>query len=129
MKPFTAALVACLAGFGFHPAAADDGYDACMAESGGVTVAMLDCIGTASDRAQSAMDAMLAEHRLLIAPEQERALDAAQRDWHIYRQSTCTAEATLWGDGSFASVMHADCWLELTWERLDWLQSVLADRA
>ena len=63
MKPFTAVLVACLAGLGFAQAEADDDYDACMAESGGVTVAMLDCLGAASDRVQSAMDTLLPEHR------------------------------------------------------------------
>lgn len=129
MKLFTAVLLSCVAGLGFAQAAADDGYDACMAQSGGVTVAMLDCIGAASDRAQSAMDTLLAEHRPQLSSEQARALDAAQRDWHTYRQSTCNAAATLWGDGSFAAVVQADCWLELTQERLDWLQAVLAGRA
>lgn len=81
MKPFTATFIACLAGLGVSPAAADDGFDTCMAESGGVTVAMLDCIGTSSDRAQSAMDTIPAEHRPQMAPEKVRALDAAQRDW------------------------------------------------
>ena len=66
-----------------------------MAQSGGVTVAMLACIGIASDQAQSAMDARLAEHRPLMSSEQAFALDAAQRDWHTYRQSTCSAAATL----------------------------------
>ena len=68
-------------GCGETAAAADDGFDTCMAESGGVTVAMLDCIGTSSDRAQSVMDTILAEHRPQMAPEKVRALDAAQRDW------------------------------------------------
>ena len=94
MKLFIAFLLACVAGLGFAQAA-EDGCDACMAQSGGVTVAMLACIGIASDQAQSAMDARLAEHRPLMSSEQAFALDAAQRDWHTYRQSTCSAAATL----------------------------------
>jgi uncharacterized protein YecT (DUF1311 family) len=107
-------------------AATEDDYEVCMADSGGVTVAMLDCIGTASDRAHIRMDAILDQHRPQLTREEAHAVNAAQRDWHSYRQSTCSTAATLWGDGSFAAVMQADCWLKLTLERLDWLQTVLA---
>ncbi|MFD2649364.1 lysozyme inhibitor LprI family protein [Devosia albogilva] len=108
-----------------HPSDAVE-HETCIAESGGVTVAMLACIGNAIDRSQAMLDALLDQHRPQLTPDQASALTAAQRDWRAYRQSTCDAAATLWGDGSFTSVVHAECWLELTRTRLDWLQSVLA---
>ncbi|WP_157959784.1 lysozyme inhibitor LprI family protein [Devosia submarina] len=128
MKIFAAAVIILfLAGLGSSLRAADSEHDACMAESGGVTVAMLDCIGTAIDRVQAELDTMLGQHRPQLTPEQASAVKAAQHDWQVYRQSSCDTEAKLWGDGSFTAVVHSDCWLELTRERLEWLQIVLAD--
>ena len=125
MKPFasTAMLTLFLAGSGLARAATDNDYEACMAASGGVTVAMLDCIGGAIDRAETRMTAILEEQRSRLTPEQASAVEASQRDWLSYRQSTCDAEAKLWGDGNFVSVVHSGCWLELTWERLDRLSA------
>jgi uncharacterized protein YecT (DUF1311 family) len=125
MKPFasTAVLTVFLAGSGFALASTDNDYEACMAESGGVTVIMLDCIGGAIDRAEARMNAILEEQRSRVTPEQASAVEASQRDWRSYRQSTCNAEAKLWGDGNFVSVVHSGCWLELTWERLDRLSA------
>ena len=128
MKLFAAAVIILfLSGLGSSLSAADNEHGSCMAASGGVTAAMLDCIGTAIDRVQAELDAMLGQHRSQLTPEQASAVEAAQHDWQAYRRSSCDTEAMLWGDGSFGSVVHSDCWLELTRERLEWLQIVLAD--
>lgn len=129
MKPLvtTAALVLSL-GFSALPVAAtDDEFEACMAGSGGVTASMLECIGAANDRAQARLDDLLARQLPSLPPDQADLLEQAQEDWQAYRQSTCQAEALLWGDGSFASVAEAECWLELTTVRIEWLQDVSPD--
>lgn len=116
MNPFASAVmpIVFFVGLAGSSAATEDDYETCMADSGGVTVTMLDCIGAASNRAQIQMDAGLDQHRSKLMPEQALAVDAAERAWHSYRQSTGRAEAALWGDGSFAAVAQAECWLKLT---------------
>ena len=107
--------------------AAQEEHSRCMAASGGVTAAMLDCIGVALDSAETELTSV--EDRSVQSGNAELTakLGAAQADWLAYRDSTCAAEAAAAGSGSFSNVALLDCRLRITWERLQWLESLLAN--
>lgn len=46
------------------------------------------------------------------------ALENAQRAWLIYRDSECRSAYASWGTGSFRTVAHAACMLDLTARRV-----------
>lgn len=98
----------------------------CIAQSGGVTSAMLDCLSQSYEE----IDGKLNQAWLTLLP----ALDASQREgfrdaqraWINYRNTTCSAESSLQA-GSFAGVALADCQVRLTTERLQWLEQMLPE--
>ncbi len=99
----------------------------CMAETGGVTAAMLDCIAVAVDEAETAI-AILQDKLFQVANAELRTkLFRAEEQWSSYRSSTCQAEAAAAGMGSFSNVALLDCTLRITWERSQWLERLLAN--
>ena len=103
----------------------DLAYQDCMKASRGVTIDMLDCIAGGIERAETAIESLLAEKMPDLDPSKRKALNLSQDQWSDYRQSTCRAQASLWGDGNFRSVVLAGCRLTIAEERLKWLQAVL----
>lgn len=99
----------------------------CMAASGGVTVDMLDCIGSALEAAETAVSDLQETLVRSVDSEMGVALGQAQQDWAAYRSSTCQAEAIAVGTGSFSSVALLDCTLKITTERLQWLERLSAN--
>ncbi len=126
-KPTFAALaLACLS---FSVYAQDDLYSerfsACMENSGGVTVEMLDCIG--DEHAVQDQRLNQAYKRLIsqLSVSREHDLRAAQRLWIQYRDANCSFYADPDG-GAMASIRAADCGLGMTARRareLEYLQS------
>lgn len=96
-------------------------YSACMDQSGGVTVYMLDC--SAAELAQQ--DARL-NHFYQVAKQdletaQQQKLLAAQRAWITFRDNDCDLLGTLTG-GTLDSLNAAGCYLEKTKIRADEIQ-------
>lgn len=119
------ALVCCAAAT--SPAFGEDAeYTQCMETAGGVTVDMLDCIGAALSRADEALNVAWEEGITDVDAEVGAKLRDAQRQWILYRDTTCDAEAAIWGKGSFAGVASADCQLRVTQERVEWLGNVFS---
>lgn len=127
--PFLIA-VACLAAI---PAGAAEPrysrtYSTCMDRSGGVTAAMVDCIGaefTAQDRRLNA------SYRKALAnlPKPRRAaLTRAQRAWIAFKDAECAFVLDPDG-GTLARVSANDCVLRMTATRADELEAVAADAA
>lgn len=108
-------------------AASENQHSQCMAASGGVTVDMLDCIGSALEAAEMAVSDLQETLVQSVNSEMGVALGTAQEDWVSYRFSTCQAEAFAAGTGSFSSVALLDCTLRITTERLQWLEHLSAN--
>ena len=104
-----------------------DQHSVCMAESGGVTSAMLDCVAVAVDNAETA-NAISQDNLFRTANAELRTkLLRAQEHWSAYRLSTCQVEAVAAGNGSFSNVALVDCTLRITWDRSQWLERILAN--
>ena len=116
---------------GFAPEAVglgmQDQHSACMAESGGVTSAMLDCIAVAVDSAETAIAISQDDLFQTANPELRAKLLSAEEQWSAYRSSTCQMEAVAAGAGSFSNVALLDCTLRITTERSQWLERILAN--
>lgn len=102
-------------------------HEACMALSGGVTSAMLDCLVETNDRTDAELGSSLDALTRALAGAQVNALLQSQDDWERFRQSTCAFEARIASEGSFASVAFADCWLAITRQRLVWSKSLAGE--
>lgn len=120
--PYPLVFVLLLTTAGGHPSvataadASSAGFKRCMDASGGVTAAMLDCIGNET----AVQDARLnAEYRRTLAAlpsGRQTDLRAAQRLWLQYRDANCGFYADPDG-GTLASVAAADCVRMMTTER------------
>ena len=84
---------------------------------------MLACILGAIDEVEAAIELALGDAAAKPDVSSVTGLGEVQSDWERFRKSTCDYEASLAGDGSFASVAHADCWLRLTQKRLEWIHT------
>lgn len=102
--------------------AAEDGYSktysACMDDSGGVTVSMLDCMGgeTGLQDARLNQNYKAAMQTLVVA--QQIQLRDAQRLWIKFRDADCALLGSLTG-GTMDSLNGASCFLDMTKERAD----------
>ena len=108
------------------PAQADDallsaGYRACMERAGGVTAAMLDCIGAEHRRQDQALNTAYRRLSASLAPRRAKALQAAQRAWIAYRDANVRFYADPEG-GTLASVSAAAVALQETARRADELR-------
>ncbi len=91
-------------------------FDACMNQSGGVTVEMHACISAEHARQDQQLNhnykALMAE----LSPERKKQLQTAQRLWLQYRDANCQFYADPDG-GTAAGVAAADCVLQMTAHR------------
>jgi uncharacterized protein YecT (DUF1311 family) len=102
--------------------AADDGYSttyrACMDESGGVTMNMLDCMGSETDQQDARLNQNYKAAMQALTPEQQTQLRDAQRLWIKFRDADCALLGSLTG-GSIDRINSASCFLDMTKQRAD----------
>lgn len=114
-----------------HPAAASEpqyspAFASCMDASGGVTIAMIDCIGeefTAQDRR---LNAVYRQVLAALPAARRAAFTRAQRAWVAFKEAECDFVLDPDG-GSMARIAANDCVLRMTAARADELQALLAD--
>ena len=91
-------------------------FDACMDQSGGVTVEMHACISAEHARQDQQLNrsyqALMAE----LTPARKEQLQTAQRLWLQYRDANCQFYADPDG-GTLAGIAAADCVLQMTANR------------
>ncbi len=83
-------------------------YSACMDASGGVTVAMLECIATETERQDSRLNRAYKDVMGQLSAERKQQLRQAQRLWIKYRDANCGFYADPDG-GILATVNASDC--------------------
>lgn len=102
--------------------AAEDGYSttyrACMDESGGVTVNMLDCMGSETEQQDARLNQNYKAAMQALTPSQQTQLRDAQRLWIKFRDADCALLGSLTG-GTIDSVNSASCFLDMTKKRAD----------
>ena len=100
-------------------------FAACMDRSGGVTIAMIDCINIEHVKQDATLNAnyrMLASK--LTAPRRQQLLEA-QRAWIRFRDLNCSFYADPDG-GSAARVAASDCLLTVTAQRAQELSRLMS---
>ena len=127
-----ALLVLCASSISFSASAAEDKeysreYAVCLEKSGGVTVAMIECIGAENQRQDkrlnTAYKAVMAEQ----TPARKKELQAAQRLWIQFRDANCGFYFDPDG-GSMARVAANECVLTMTQQRAQELESLRAQQ-
>ena len=102
--------------------ATDDGYSttysACMDESGGVTMNMLDCMGSEAEQQDARLNENYKAAMQALTPAQQTQLRDAQRLWIKFRDADCALLGSLTG-GTIDSVNSASCFLDMTKKRAD----------
>jgi len=102
--------------------AADDGYSttytACMDESGGVTVNMLDCMGSETEQQDARLNQNYKAAMQALTQAQQTQLRDAQRLWIKFRDADCALLGSLTG-GSIDRINSASCFLDMTKQRAD----------
>jgi uncharacterized protein YecT (DUF1311 family) len=102
--------------------AADDGYSetytACMDESGGVTVNMLDCTGSETEQQDARLNQNYKAAMQALTPAQQTQLRDAQRLWIKFRDAECALLGSLTG-GSIDRINSASCFMDMTKQRAD----------
>ena len=102
--------------------AANDGYSttysACMDESGGVTMNMLDCMGSETEQQDARLNQNYKAAMQALTPVQQTQLRDAQRLWIKFRDADCALLGSLTG-GSIDRINSASCFLDMTKQRAD----------
>lgn len=110
--------------------AADDGYSAtytsCMDASGGVTMDMLNCMGSETEQHDARLNQNYKAAIQALDKGQQNQLRDAQRLWLKFRDADCALLGSLTG-GTIDSVNRASCFLDMTKKRADdlaWLAAL-----
>lgn len=102
--------------------AAEDGYSktysACVDDSGGVTVSMLDCMGSETGLQDARLNQNYKAAMQTLVVAQQIQLRDAQRLWIKFRDADCALLGSLTG-GTMDSLNGASCFLDMTKERAD----------
>ncbi|MGR9014334.1 MAG: lysozyme inhibitor LprI family protein [Gammaproteobacteria bacterium] len=97
--------------------AADDdlsqAFSTCMDQAGGVTQAMIECMGTETERQDLRLNKAYKDVMDGLAPERKKQLQAAQRLWLKYRKANCDFYYDPDG-GTIAGVIASDCFMSAT---------------
>lgn len=91
-------------------------FSVCMDKSGGVTVEMLNCIGTETNLQDTRLNKAYKEVMAQLSPSRKKQLQDAQRAWVKYRDANCNFYADPDG-GTMASVSSNDCFMSATASR------------
>ena len=98
-------------------------FGACMDQSGGVTVEMLDCIGEELSTQDARLNGAYKALRSQLVPARKQELLAAQRLWIQFRDANCSFYADPEG-GTSATVAANGCVLQETAERAKELEDL-----
>lgn len=102
---------------------------ACIANSGGVTAAMQDCIGREYARLDKLLNATYANVMRRLPHDRARAdLRYRQRDWLTMRWDGCLEEMDSAGGGSASDLVYRNCQLQELVRRTLWLERQSRDR-
>ena len=93
-----------------------DGYTTCLDQSGGITVAMIDCISDELAAQDARLNAAYKKLGAQLSASRKQQLVAAQRLWVQYRDANCRFYADPDG-GTMARVAANECVLRETAER------------
>lgn len=96
-------------------------YSRCMDASGGVTVAMLDCIASETQQHDARLNKAYQAAMTGLGNTLKSQLRDAQRLWLKYRDAECALRGSLTG-GSIDRINAAFCFLDMTKERADDLE-------
>ncbi len=99
-------------------------FSVCMDNSGGVTVAMLDCIGAETTTQDARLNGAYKKLGAQLTPARKKQLVAAQRLWIQYRDANCGFYADPDG-GTLATVSASDCVLQATASRAKELENLV----
>ena len=89
-----------------------------MDESGGVTMNMLDCMGSEAEQQDARLNENYKAAMQALTPAQQTQLRDAQRLWIKFRDADCALLGSLTG-GTIDSVNSASCFLDMTQKRAD----------
>lgn len=88
-------------------------FSTCMDKTGGVTAAMLDCIGSEAKRQDARLNKAYKDAMPTLAPARQKQLQEVQRIWIAYRDANCRFYADPDG-GTMATVAANDCIMSTT---------------
>jgi uncharacterized protein YecT (DUF1311 family) len=118
----TRLLVIAITTLSFGVSAADEGYSAtyttCMDASGGVTVNMLNCMGSEIEQQDARLNQSYKAAMQALEQGQQTQLRDAQRLWIKFRDADCALLGSLTG-GTVDSVNRASCFLDMTKKRAE----------
>jgi uncharacterized protein YecT (DUF1311 family) len=95
-----------------------------MDRSGGVTAAMLDCIGAETKSQDQRLNKVYREVMAQLPAARKKQLQDAQRAWIKYRDANCGFYADPDG-GTMATVLASDCFMSATAVRADELEGLM----
>lgn len=101
-------------------------YRQCMATddaAGGVTSAMLDCIGAETERQDVRLNLGYRQAMARLDPAGRTRLRQSERAWLARRDTRCRKASASEGGGSAAGLVYADCILQETAVRAAWLEA------
>ena len=123
----TRLLVIAITTLSFGVSAADESYSTtyttCMDASGGVTVNMLNCMGSEIEQQDARLNQSYKAAMQALEQGQQTQLRDAQRLWVKFRDADCALLGSLTG-GTVDSVNHASCFLDMTKKRAEDLASL-----
>jgi uncharacterized protein YecT (DUF1311 family) len=99
-------------------------YSACMDESDGLTMNMLDCMGSEIEQQNTRLNQNYKAAMQALTPAQQTQLRDAQRLWIKFRDTDCALLGSLTG-GSIDRINSASCFLETTKQRADDLRRLV----
>ena len=100
-------------------------YSTCVDKSGGVTLAMLDCIAAELKTQDARLNGAYKKLGTQLTPARKKQLQAAQRLWIQYRDANCAFYSDPDGGGTAAAVSASDCVLQTTATRAKELENIL----
>jgi uncharacterized protein YecT (DUF1311 family) len=112
----TGVLIAATAIAPLRARSAADPLKTCM-DKAMSTLAMVECQATALTAAEKILETTLSRVRRALQPEQQTQLDAAQRQWRVFRKADCAVHHTKMG-GTIVSITYGGCLVERTNERI-----------
>mgnify|MGYP003287995414 FL=1 len=99
-------------------------YAQCMEKSGGVTVAMQDCLTAEEERMEALLNATYKKTMQAMDEKQKILLRDSQRAWLKYREGSCDTMMSVLG-GTSAGLITTGWRLEMTARRVSWLKDIL----